>query len=110
MTDQMVYAIGPRSGNVVKIGRSVNVQKRLGQLQPGHPAKLEVLWTTEGGSLLEGELHAMFSERRLFGEWFDFGDLDAVTSIKDATEIIRAWWASICPDRDERVRAAFGES
>lgn len=47
----MIYAIG--DGNKVKIGYSKNPQKRLKQLQTGHPNKLKLLHTWEGDKLAE---------------------------------------------------------
>lgn len=94
MTD-VVYLIGPASGSVFKIGRANDVERRLRQLQPGHPAKLGVLWTKEGGSLLEGELHRWFKDCHVFGEWFDFGDRDPVAAVNAAADVINEWWANV---------------
>lgn len=91
---EMVYVIGTAGSTIVKIGRTNDLDRRLRQLQPGNPAKLEVLWTVEGGSLIEGELHRWFKDCRVIGEWFDFGDFDPLVTISAATEVIKAWWAS----------------
>jgi hypothetical protein len=92
---EVVYLIGPAGSSVAKIGRAKHVERRMTQLQPGHPAKLAVLWTTPGGSLIEGELHRRFDGCRVFGEWFDFGSLDPVATVDAAAEEIKAWWASV---------------
>jgi Meiotically up-regulated gene 113 len=84
MTTEKVYAIGTSGATTVKIGRAVNPQQRLRQLQPGHPARLAVLWTTDGGSFLESLLHAEFRQYHVFGEWFDFGALDPIPLIDAA--------------------------
>ena len=86
MTVGLVYVIGAPGARVVKIGRSVDIARRLPMIQTGHPERLEVLWTTPGGPLLEGWLHAEFSAYRRHGEWFDFGDLDPVSTVRSAAE------------------------
>lgn len=82
----LVYVIGAPRTRVVKIGRSVDVTRRLPMIQTGHPERLELLWSTPGGPLLEGWLHAEFSAYRLHGEWFDFGDEDPVGTVRRAVE------------------------
>lgn len=81
MRTERVYAIGSPGSRLVKIGRAVNVGRRLASIQRMSPAPLEVLWTTAGGADLEGAFHAYFSGRRTHGEWFDFGDQDPVAVI-----------------------------
>jgi hypothetical protein len=68
----MVYFIGNREKEVVKIGyTSGTAEKRLKELQTGCPFKLEVLHTIEDATIKdEKRLHAKYSEYRLNGEWF----------------------------------------
>ena len=58
----------------VKIGRSVNPEKRVAQLSTGSWVALEMLATIEveddRASDLEANIHVMFNEDRLRGEWF----------------------------------------
>lgn len=78
---EVVYLIGSPDNRLVKIGRSVNVEARLRSIQNMSPSPLKVLWTTPGGRELEAEFHAIFADYRVHGEWFDFGDRDAVTLV-----------------------------
>ncbi|MEV7342907.1 GIY-YIG nuclease family protein [Streptomyces sp. NPDC093544] len=80
----VVYLIGSEAaGGMVKIGRTVDVPKRLATFQTASPARLAVLWTTPGGSALEAALHREFAHRRRNGEWFDLGP-DPVSAVRDA--------------------------
>lgn len=81
-----VYVIGAESSAVVKIGKASNVKKRLYGIQTSNPNRLVVRWQTPGGVILEGRLHERFKHLRLEGEWFDFGTLDPVETIRVAVE------------------------
>lgn len=82
-----VYVVGPDSSNVVKIGTTTDaVPKRLKGIQTGHPHKLHIRWSFGGGSELEGFLHDRFRDRRLEGEWFDFGNEDPVKAVSEAAD------------------------
>jgi len=56
----------------VKIGTCVSVKSRLQQLKTGIPGKPVVHYVTPGGRKLESELHRLFAEDRISGEWFQF--------------------------------------
>ena len=86
--DSWVYAIGPEGLSIVKIGLATNVTERLRYLQTAHYLTLTLRWTTPGLRELEQELHVRFAPLRLRGEWFDFGNADPVTSIREAVEAI----------------------
>lgn len=81
---EYVYLIGSADSHTVKIGRSIDVERRLADIQRMSPAKLAVLWKTEGGSDLEAALHRRFTEYRSHGEWFDFGGLNSVDLVEEA--------------------------
>jgi hypothetical protein len=81
---EMIYVIGSAGGGIVKIGRSLDVARRLRDIQRMSPVQLRVLWHKPGGQALESALHQEFADRRSHGEWFDFGDLDAVALISEA--------------------------
>ena len=70
----MIYFIQPDCGGPIKIGHSVNVAKRLNQLQGAHYEKLDVLLCMPGRKDLESKLHERFNALRLRGEWFSPGD------------------------------------
>lgn len=67
---------GPRpgahslSGLQMKIGRSKNVEKRLGDLQTGAVGQLVIHAMEPGSSERERALHEQFREDRRQGEWF----------------------------------------
>jgi hypothetical protein len=84
-TSEVVYALGTQGSNTVKIGRTVNLEKRFASIQTMSPVPLVVLWTHPGGSDLESKLHQFFEEIRSHGEWFVFTE-DPVAAIKSAVE------------------------
>ena len=63
-------------GEYVKIGVAKNIESRVKQLQTGNAKKLFVKCkipckTSVAAYFLENELHHLFSEYQLQGEWFD---------------------------------------
>ena len=54
----------------VKIGFSIQVDKRLANIQTGLPGKARILYVTPGDMELEKRLHQLFAEDRVSGEWF----------------------------------------
>ncbi len=77
-----LYAIS--DGEAVKLGISVNIGKRLKQIQTGHPKPLKVLWklyagaTTGAAYKTERKLHRLCSKYRVRGEWFKPECMDLV--------------------------------
>jgi hypothetical protein len=55
----------------IKIGTSMNVQRRLQDLQVGHPFKLVILIVMPGDRSTEVAIHARFASARLEGDWFE---------------------------------------
>jgi hypothetical protein len=82
-----VYLIGSTDSPLVKIGRTNNLQKRLGDIQRMGPVPLEVLWCLEGGHELEKALHRHLRKRRKHGEWFDLGN-NPVVAVSEALEAL----------------------
>lgn len=70
--NQKTYFIGSEALGFVKIGVALDVEKRLKQLQTGHPHKLSVLLVLDEN--IESALHEHFSEFRAEGEWFHYAD------------------------------------
>ncbi|GAB2891586.1 GIY-YIG nuclease family protein [Streptomyces mayteni] len=90
MTDQprqQVYVIGAPGSRVVKIGRSSNLPERLKAIQRMSPLPLVILGSFSGGSSLESALHRHFRSLRTHGEWFDFGEIDPVSTIEAAVAL-----------------------
>nr|WP_181407824.1 GIY-YIG nuclease family protein [Streptomyces coelicolor] len=80
---EVVYLLGAEGLDLVKIGTTTDVERRVRTMQTGLPLTLSVLWTCEGGRALEGALHQEFREHNRRGEWFDLtslGDPVAVVS------------------------------
>ena len=82
-----LYVIG---GNVkpYKIGITTNPERRLKNLQTGHPHKLRIHYKEEIPDnqvrLLEQTIHRVIKHRQTHGEWFDI-DLDqAISEVKYA--------------------------
>ncbi|MEU5902289.1 GIY-YIG nuclease family protein [Streptomyces venezuelae] len=84
MTEQ-VYVIGSPSNWTVKIGLSVDLVRRLREIQNLSPVRLAVLWSAPGGLALEQALHNHFAEIRSHGEWFTFTS-DPVQAVRAAIE------------------------
>lgn len=84
------YVIGIEGSPLVKIGyTSVKPQERRGALQTGLPFELTLLWSAPGD--FESQLHDMFAEHRVRGEWFDLTPLgDPVRVVRSAVRQIRA--------------------
>ena len=71
-TQTNVYFLQACQGGPVKIGRSQNVEKRIREIQLGHPFKLRVsLLFEDVDPTFETWLHDRFAGFRLHGEWFD---------------------------------------
>lgn len=65
-----VYFIQGQCGGAIKIGYSVNPEKRLKELQTGYPDTLVMLLMIPGSEATERALHRQFEASRLKGEWF----------------------------------------
>jgi hypothetical protein len=84
-SDTKTYVIvrGDVPGGPVKIGKSSNVEKRLGQLQSASSEPLRLLHVLDFDC--EGSMHGRLKKYRLRGEWFDgseafYADLGRVLS------------------------------
>jgi hypothetical protein len=76
--EAFVYFIQAKNSKKVKIGRAVDPEKRLKELQTGNPEELSILGLIDCESIYEADcreeqLHKEFQHLRLQGEWFDFG-------------------------------------
>ena len=93
----------------VKIGHtSRHPYQRLADLQTGSPTRLQLIFWTEGNESTEQLLHALFSLRRVHGEWFDFGEADPVAEISEAVRLMREAVEPYDPHRCVELPAAEG--
>jgi uncharacterized protein YozE (UPF0346 family) len=66
-----IYFIQSGTSGPIKIGYTASsVERRLSNLQTGHPEKLILLVSIEGNRSLEKQLHNQFNNHHLIGEWF----------------------------------------
>lgn len=82
--ESFLYFIEALDSGFIKIGRSVNPERRLAQLSTGSPSKLVILGKISGGSKLEMDLHKRFGLSREKGEWFKITN-ELRDFIKEAT-------------------------
>lgn len=82
---EVVYLLGADGLDLVKIGTTTDVDRRVRTMQTGLPLTLSVLWTCEGGRELERALHDKFRVHNRRGEWFDLTSLgDPVAVVSEA--------------------------
>lgn len=67
----MIYFIQAVAGGPIKIGKAVDVRRRLIQLQKQYSLQLTVLGVIEGYTQEEKSFHEMFAMSRVRGEWFE---------------------------------------
>ena len=63
------------SPQTIKIGASVDPDRRLIALQVASPFNLRMLGFIEGSDYYEGVIHTMLAKYRMRGEWFRYGGL-----------------------------------
>ena len=68
--EQVVYFAQGAISQLIKIGTTTNLKKRLQALRTGSPEPLVLLGAIPGGDQEERELHQRFSSQRINGEWF----------------------------------------
>lgn len=70
MKSKRTYLIVSQDGKSVKIGRSIDPERRAKSLQTGHPLALKTLLVLDMD--VEAQLHKRFARDRQVGEWFRF--------------------------------------
>lgn len=80
-----VYVLQMEGHPYYKIGRTVSLTRRVAEISPQMPGRLQVINARRVGDCAwaEKNLHNEFQERRLNGEWFDL-DRDCLTVIEAA--------------------------
>lgn len=87
-----VYFLHAPSVSRLKIGRSIDIERRLSELRLLSPVALHLIGAIPGGSTLEAVLHKRFTHIRLHGEWFDASD--DLLSFAHEQVLIAAWNAA----------------
>lgn len=84
-----VYLIKCENTDSYKIGISKNPQKRIKQLQVGHPDNLILIdkYLTENYNKVEIALHNSFIHLKKRGEWFEFGLTEELSFIDKCTQL-----------------------
>lgn len=83
----VIYFI--QAGDLIKIGYTVDIKKRLIALRTSSPVALILLGIMPGGPKVEAELHERFASSRRHGEWFH-RNARLIRFIKENTEHDRA--------------------
>lgn len=65
-----IYFIQPEGGGLIKVGRALEPEKRLRELQIGSPVKLVLCRAEPAPGWWETRLHQVFAPWRQHGEWF----------------------------------------
>lgn len=79
-----LYIIGEQGSHIAKVGRSGDVRRRLNDLMKTSPVRLEVQHVEPGMGRCEQLVHRVLADRRLHGEWFDFGSDDPRRVVRQA--------------------------
>ena len=83
--DKYVYVMHDFNTGYYKIGKSNNPERREKTLQSEKPT-IELLYKSKMSVKTEKELHQMFQEKRIRGEWFDLTGSD-ITKLKKELNI-----------------------
>lgn len=85
-----VYFIGADSSNLIKIGYSNNIAKRLLDLLNMSPIPIKVILIIKGCDFsIEGAFHSFFKDSRHHGEWFNQEPiLEYINTIKNDLSIL----------------------
>ena len=89
MVDGQVYFLLAPDVRRVKIGRSIDIRRRLIEIRLLSPVMLELIGVVPGGSAVETMYHQRWSHLRQHGEWFQA--TDELLDHLHADNIVAAW-------------------
>ncbi len=71
-----VYVIKMQNTEKYKIGKTIDLKRRLKQFSTGNPENIKITYfiATEHYKSLEKHLHEVFNDSRISGEWFSFNE------------------------------------
>lgn len=78
----------------VKIGRTNNIKKRMRDIQTSCYSKTELIYTFWSNKDTETELHNVFDDLRLKGEWFLY-NAQFVSRLQKYMKTYDAWWNDV---------------
>jgi hypothetical protein len=84
--ESFVYVIAAGAEGPVKVGFSADPDRRLRQLQTGHPERLEIFhrqgFDAALAPLMEKLVHKLMAPKRRQGEWFAYTVEDAIAGVE----------------------------
>lgn len=89
MANGQVYFVLARDVGLVKIGRSIDIERRLSELRWLNPVDLELHGFIAGGAREETAYHQRWAHLRRRGEWFETTP-ELMTEL-EADSLIDAW-------------------
>ena len=89
--DQLCYVYFVAFDGAVKIGRTTDITKRMKTIQTSCHGDIELLYCFLTDKITETELHNLFSDLKLKGEWFRF-NAKFVLRLKEYMEEYDSWW------------------
>lgn len=101
-----IYAIRAIGTNRIKIGTTLNLQKRRSSVQTGCPYPVEIVAYWEGDYRLETLIHRYFEKRRKQGEWFEV----SIQEIEQAVSFLRRMQGKAAGGEVETMPAALNAS
>ncbi|WP_370309336.1 GIY-YIG nuclease family protein [Sphingobium abikonense] len=114
---EMCYFIGGTEGPI-KIGKSLNPNERLKQIQMCSPIKLRILAIAPGGGARERAYHCQFGDHWSHGEWYDrhpalLNEIAAINAdlasvLKDAEPAMAAEIAALSPLHPKQSEDSHG--
>lgn len=114
MVEGQVYFLLAPTVNVVKIGRSIDIERRLQEIRMISPVELELIGVVPGHFPRETAYHREWAHLRRHGEWFEATTELMITLEADA---LKAAWDRAGPEArkmaleriaDDSTRAARG--
>ena len=82
LSGEIIYFVQCGKDGPIKIGYTQNLKQRMSAMQVYNPHRLKVVCVFQGGSFVESELHEIFKQYRIRGEWFEFSNGFRETALK----------------------------
>ena len=89
MVETQIYFLLARSVGLIKIGRSIDVRRRIQDICTMSPVPLELIGVVYGTYQKETEYHQRWAGLRRHGEWFEATD-ELMTAL-EADGLVASW-------------------